>query len=145
MNGALLLLHRITLVSTLSNVFGCRGGYPSIYIGQEAVLNAILAQSMHSTTFACRGGTATARRGKEVPRGERPPPRSGRPLAATYGHRLCMAGLGLDMDQCFVVLCPFWVGLVGVSLVLLRESASEKRLSVKSSMYLCLWPEITHF
>ena len=80
-------------------------------------------ETLGYTASAWRHATATTRRGRAASRGERPPPRSGRPLTTTSGHRLCMAGIGLVMGRYPMGFCPFWVGMVGVSLFSLRESA----------------------
>jgi hypothetical protein len=70
---------------------------------------------MHATTIRRRGRATLGR--------ERLPPGSGRPMTGSNGHRLRVAGLELDMDQCPRVPCSFWIDLVGVSLILLRKSA----------------------
>jgi hypothetical protein len=91
-------------------------GGASVYLWRGGTWCTISAWS-HATARGSHGW-GTLGRG-------RPPLGSDRSMIEPPRHHLCMAGLGLDMDQCPMVLCPFWVDLVGVSLVPLRKSASE--------------------
>jgi hypothetical protein len=127
MNGALLSsCYIVSLLCLLFQMLWCvfeRGGYPSIYTGGRQCSEAILGAYPASTALACFHATTTARRGREAPRGEQLPPRSGRPLTIASSHRLCVVGRGLDQDGFPVVLCPICIDVIGVSLVPLRKSA----------------------
>jgi hypothetical protein len=102
-----------------------RGGYPSIYTGQEAMLEAIFG-AKHALHCLCmlrrhrpmKGWLSSAGRG-------RPPLGSSQSLTEPPHHRLRVGGHGLDKGCSPRVLCPFLVDLVDVSLILLCKSALE--------------------
>jgi hypothetical protein len=77
-----------------------RGGYPSIYTRSMAVFLSIFvmeaqdAPSQHEGMPPLEEGVAEARQEG-----------SGRSITEPSRHRLCMASLGLDMNQCPRVLC----------------------------------------
>jgi hypothetical protein len=101
-----------------------RGGLPLYLYAKESQCCGYSWREAHSPLPSTwRHATAIQRRGQAAPRRERPPLGSGPPITSSNGHRLHLAGLGLDMDQCPGVLCSFWIGLVGVSLILLRKLA----------------------
>jgi hypothetical protein len=116
------------------------GGYPSIYTRQDAVLEAIFGtkHALHRLCMLRRhrptkgwlsnaGRGATAPREQPVPdRASSPPPSRGRPWAR---HGLLPWG-ALPILSWFGGCLPYSFVQIGVG----------KCLSVKSSMYLCLWP-----
>jgi hypothetical protein len=135
------LCHSCVYSSKCSGVCGVclrEGGTPVFIQGKIRSLKAILGAYLAPAILACFYVAATATRGREAPRGERLPPRSGWPLTIASGHRLCVVGYGLDQDGLPVVLCPICIDVIGVSLVSLCKLASRSTFQwFFSTFYVC--------
>jgi hypothetical protein len=103
-----------------------REGVPLyLYKGQGSASGYLWCWGTGCTTSTWSHATTIGSCGWGAPGRGRPPPRTSQSMTKPPRHRLCEAGLGLDMDQCPGVLCPFWVDLMSVFLILLRKSALE--------------------
>ena len=77
-----------------------RGGVPLyLYKSEGGASIYVWHETLGCTALAWRHATTTIRRGRVASRGERPPPRSGRPLTTASGQCLCVVGLGLVMGR----------------------------------------------
>jgi hypothetical protein len=134
-SSSLLLLHCVSVVLCVFFVLSLEQGCPSIDTWRRGgVVTIPGTKPMHHRLL--HGGMQLPREGED----ERCQQGAGRPLTTASGHRLRVAGHGLDLHCSPVEFCFVWVELIGVFVITLRDSVSEKRLSVNFSCILCLWP-----
>jgi hypothetical protein len=125
MNGALLSSRYIVShLCCVSSYVLFRGVAPLFIHEGEAVLWLFLERSPCTTAFYM-DATATWRRGRAAPAGGWPPLVAGRPLTTASGHRLRVAGHGLDLHCSLMEFCYVWVELIDVFVIPLRNLVSE--------------------